>query len=90
MSPAALPAWGVSMDLAGSTTAIVLGFPAILMIGMLAMNRVERKMADQPPRRPELRLVHGEGPELSADSDDVADRPPLRLVVGATLPDDLL
>ena len=79
------------MDLTGSATAVVLGFPAILMIGMLAMNRVERRMSDRPPARPELHLVRGDGPDPAAEGDAAAaDRPPLRLVVGSTLPDDLL
>jgi hypothetical protein len=78
------------MDLTGSATAVVLGFPAILMIGMLAMNRVERIMSGRRTTPPELHLVLGEGSDPAGDAgDSCTDPPALRLVVGSTSPDDL-
>ncbi|WP_131771211.1 hypothetical protein [Candidatus Protofrankia californiensis] len=57
--------------------AVVLGFPLVLMIGMLAMQRVERMI--ERVRRPVLRAV----PDLddtSAGEVEDASPPPTRLL----------
>lgn len=48
------------MDLIASMVAVVLGFPPAIMIGMLAMDRVERHVTKGGDGLPPLRLVHGE------------------------------
>ncbi|WP_239380127.1 hypothetical protein [Frankia sp. CIT1] len=62
--------------MAGSI-AIVLGFPLVLMIGMLAMHQVEQMI--EKVRRPRLQLVPDLDDESPGDIED-GGPPPVRLL----------
>ncbi len=62
--------------MAGSV-AVVLGFPLVLMVGMLAMQRVEQMI--ERVRRPVLRAVPDLDDTSAREIDDVSP-PPTRLL----------
>ncbi len=66
-----------SEDAMAGSVAIVLGFPLVLMIGMLAMHQVEQMI--EKVRRPRLRLVPDPDDEPHGDLSG-GGPPPTRLL----------